>query len=99
VQVQADGEICRQALGLRETVLDKEHPSTLTSMNNLAGGLSDQGTYEQAEEMHRQTLSLTDTVLGKEHHDTVTSMSNLAEALCGQGGYEQAEEMHRQDSA
>ncbi len=25
----------RQALGLKETVLGKEYPSTLTSMNNL----------------------------------------------------------------
>jgi hypothetical protein len=45
----------RQALGLQETVLGKEHPSTLTSMNNLATVLSDQNKYEQAEEMHRQS--------------------------------------------
>jgi hypothetical protein len=36
----------REALRLRETVLGKEHPSTLTSMNNLAGVLRDQGKYE-----------------------------------------------------
>ena len=47
-------EIHRQVLGLTETVLDKEHPDTLTSMNNLATVLSDQGKYEQAEETHRQ---------------------------------------------
>jgi hypothetical protein len=40
-------------LGLRETVLGKEHPSTLTSMYNLAMVLKDQGKYEQAEEMRR----------------------------------------------
>lgn len=48
----------RQALALRETVLGKEHPSTLTSMNNLAGVLSRQGKYKEAEEMYRQMLAL-----------------------------------------
>jgi Tetratricopeptide repeat len=46
-------EMQLQALGLRGTVLGKEHPDTLTSMNNLALVLSQQGKYEQAEEMHR----------------------------------------------
>jgi hypothetical protein len=40
-------EMFRQALGLRETVLGKEHPVTLTGMNNLAVALRDQGKYEQ----------------------------------------------------
>jgi hypothetical protein len=42
-------------------------------MNNLAGVLSDQGEYEQAEEMHRQVLGLLETVLGKEHPSTLRS--------------------------
>jgi hypothetical protein len=37
----------RQALGLAETVLGNEHPSTLTSMN-LAEGMRDQGKYEHS---------------------------------------------------
>jgi len=47
-------------------------------MDNLAGVLSDQGKYEQAEEMHRQVPGLRETVLGKEHPSTLTSMNNLA---------------------
>ena len=43
----------REALRLSETALDKEHPDTLTSMNNLALVLDDQGKYKQAEKMHR----------------------------------------------
>ena len=39
-------------MGLRETVLGKEHPSTLASTNNLAIVLRGQGKYEQVEEMH-----------------------------------------------
>jgi tetratricopeptide (TPR) repeat protein len=51
-------EMNQQALSLRETVLGKEHPDTLASMNKLATVLSDQGKYEQAEEIHRQALRL-----------------------------------------
>ncbi len=79
-----------------EKMLGKEHPSTLTSMNNLAGVLSGQGKYKEAEEMHGQTLALRETVLGKEHPDTLGSMNNLAEVLSRQGKYDEAEEMHEQ---
>ena len=34
-----------------EKVLGKEHPSTLTSMNNLAEVLSRQGKYDEAERL------------------------------------------------
>ena len=74
-------------------MLGKEHPSTLTSMNNLVSVLKDQGKFEQAEEMLRQALGLMETVLGKEHPDTPGSMNNLAIVLSGQGKDEEAEEM------
>ena len=41
--------ICRQALALSEKVLGKEHPNTLSSMNNLALLLMSQGKYDEAE--------------------------------------------------
>jgi hypothetical protein len=44
--------IASKELGLCETMLGKEFPSTLTSINNLAGVLRDQGNYEEAEEMY-----------------------------------------------
>jgi hypothetical protein len=58
-------------------VLGKEHPDTLTRMNNLALVLGKQGKYEEAEAMHRQTLELREKVPGEEHPDT--DMSQLAE--------------------
>jgi Tetratricopeptide repeat len=64
-----------------ETVPGEEHPSTLTSMNNLVGVLSDQGKYMQAEEMHRQTLRLRETFLVKESSSTLRSIGNLASLL------------------
>ncbi|KAK4652643.1 hypothetical protein QC762_0075260 [Podospora pseudocomata] len=87
----------RQELQLREKVLGKEHPDTLTSMDNLAIVLDSQGKYEEAERMHRQALQLREKVLGKEHPDTLTSMDNLALVLHSQGKYEEAEQMHRQE--
>ena len=51
----------RQALGLVETVLGKEHPDTPGSMNNLAIVLSGQGKDEEAEEMLYQVLGLMET--------------------------------------
>jgi tetratricopeptide (TPR) repeat protein len=84
----------RQVLGLRETALGKEHPSTLTSMNNLAGVLRDQGKYEEAEEMYRQALRLRMMVLGKKHPSTLTSMNDLAGVLNDQGKYKEAEDRY-----
>jgi hypothetical protein len=55
---------------LSEKVLGKEHPDTLTSMNNLAFLLQSQGKYDEAEPISRQILALMEKVLGKEHPDT-----------------------------
>ena len=56
----------RDALRLSETVLGKEHPDTLTIMNNLANMLMDQGKNGEAEEMHQQALLI--GVDGCPHH-------------------------------
>ena len=77
--------LCRETLQLREKVLGKEHPQTLTSMNNLAGLFNSQGRYDAAEPLYRETLQLTEKVLGKEHPDTLRSMNNLAGLLNSQG--------------
>ncbi|KAK7991512.1 hypothetical protein PG988_000306 [Apiospora saccharicola] len=89
-------EMHRQTLALRETVLGREHPDTLASMNNLAISLRQQGKHAEAEQMHRQTLALRETVLGREHPDTLASMNNLAGSLQQQGKHAEAEQMHRQ---
>ncbi|KAI1159422.1 hypothetical protein F5B18DRAFT_587349 [Nemania serpens] len=86
----------RQTLQLYEGVLGREHPSTLSSINNLALVLGSQGKYGEAETMHRQTLQLKEGVLGREHPDTLSSMNNLALVLGSQGKYGEAEAMHRQ---
>ncbi|KAJ9660117.1 hypothetical protein H2201_007024 [Coniosporium apollinis] len=79
----------------REEVLGKEHPSTLASVNNLAGVLQDQGKYEEAEEMNRRVLEGREKVLGKEHPDTLTSVYCLAYLLHKRKQYKQAEVLHQ----
>lgn len=74
-------------------MLGKEHPNTLSSMNNLAWVLVRQGNYDEAEQIHRQTLALRETVLGKEHPDTLASMNNLAVLLDYQGNYDEAKQI------
>ena len=89
-------QMYRQMLELREKVLGKEHPHTLSSMNNLTLVLWRLGKYEEVEQMHRQTLKLREKVLGKEHPDTLSSMNNLGLMLDSLGKYEEAEQMYWQ---
>lgn len=84
----------RWALVAREKVLGREHPDTLTSVNNLGLVLDSQGKYEEAEAMHRWALEAREEVLGREHPDTLTSLNNLGNVLNRQGKYEEAEVMY-----
>ena len=68
-------------------------------MNNLALVLSDQGKYEEAEEMHRQALKLYETVLGEEHPDTLTSVYCLAYLLHLQQRVREATPLYQRASA
>ncbi|KAJ4179575.1 hypothetical protein NW767_014587 [Fusarium falciforme] len=88
-------QVTRRALEGREKVLGREHPHTLTSVNNLGLVLQSQGKYEEAEQMHRRALEASEKVLGREHPDTLTSVGNLGSVLQHQGKYEEAEPMNR----
>ncbi len=68
----------KAALQLLEKVLGKEHPSTLSSMNNLAGLYLKQGRYGEAKPLFKAALQLREKVLGKERADTQSSSHNLA---------------------
>jgi hypothetical protein len=85
----------REALGLREKVFGRDHPNTLTSMNNLAEVLRPQGKHDEAEALHREALhrealGLCEKVLGRDHPDTLMSMNNLAATLQCRGKYDAA---------
>ena len=70
----------RRALEGSERVLGKEHPDTLTCLNNLAGCMRALGDAAGALPLYRRVLESRERVLGKEHPDTLTSVNDLA--LC-----------------
>ena len=74
-------------------VLGVEHPSTLTTMGNLASIYSDQGRWKEAEELKIQVMETSKRVLGVEHPDTLTTMGNLAHTYSNQGRWKEAEEL------
>jgi tetratricopeptide (TPR) repeat protein len=79
-----------RALAIREKALGAEHPSTATSLNNLALLLASQGDYEGARPLDERALAIREKVLGPEHPDTAESLNNLAGLLYAQGDYEAA---------
>jgi tetratricopeptide (TPR) repeat protein len=89
--LQASGDtagalpLFRHALESRERVLGKEHPDTLSSVNNLAGCLDTMGEAEAALPLFRRALESCERVLGKDHPDTLRSVNNLAGCLSALG--------------
>jgi hypothetical protein len=77
----------------RRRVLGPEHPSTLTSMSNLASTYWNQGRWTEAEELGVQVMETRRRVLGPEHPDTLTSMNNLAWIWKSQGRNHEASEL------
>ncbi|KAK1974190.1 hypothetical protein LZ30DRAFT_570320, partial [Colletotrichum cereale] len=67
-----------QVMETRKRMLGDEHPSTLTSMANLASTYRNQGRWKEAEELFGRVMETSSRVLGDEHPDTLTSMGNLA---------------------
>ena len=66
--------LCRRALAIFKHALGSEHPDTLTSLNNLAGLLYEQGNYDASETLCRRALAINEKVLGVEHPDIVVSI-------------------------
>jgi hypothetical protein len=67
----------QRVLELRETVLGKEHPDTLTSMANLARMWKSQGRDREAIALMRQAEGLQKEVLGVNHPHTMNSSKAL----------------------
>ncbi len=78
-----------RALEIHERVLGTDHPSTATSLNNLAELYRTTGQYEQALPLYERALEIRERVLGADHPDTATSLNNLAGLYQATGQYEQ----------
>jgi tetratricopeptide (TPR) repeat protein len=81
----------REAMRIYEQVHGKEHPSTATTYNNLAGLYRLQGRYDEAEPLYKKALQIRENELGKNHPSTATSYNNLAYLYDSQRRYDKAE--------
>nr|VFK54661.1 MAG: Tetratricopeptide repeat-containing protein [Candidatus Kentron sp. TUN]VFK58106.1 MAG: Tetratricopeptide repeat-containing protein [Candidatus Kentron sp. TUN] len=78
------------ALEIQQQLHGEQHPTTATTLNNLAGLLDSQGKYEEAKPLYGQALTIRRSVLGEDHPHTATSLNNLASLLKSQGKYQEA---------
>jgi len=79
-----------KALQLYEKILGKEHPHTITSINNLATFYNAQGRYGEAEPFYTKALQLYEKILGKEHPHTITCGLNYIGLLVNKGSIKAA---------
>jgi len=75
---------------MNRDTLGEDHPTTLTSANNLALDLRALGEYQQARTLNEDTLTRCRRVLGEDHPQTLVSARNLAGDLRELGEYQQA---------
>ena len=68
-----DREYHERALSIWQETLGPQHPHVLSSYNNLAAVLSDQGDLKQAKEYHERGLAIRQQTLGPQHPDVAQS--------------------------
>ena len=83
--MDVEESLYRRAVEGREAKLGKDHPDTLSSVNNLAGLLTKQGKLEEAEALYRRALEGREAKLGKDHKSTRNSAMGLKNTLNRQG--------------
>ncbi|MEO1210788.1 MAG: tetratricopeptide repeat protein, partial [Cyanobacteria bacterium J06638_20] len=83
-----------QAVQLREAQLGPDHPSTATSLNNLALLYQSMGRYGEAEPLQLRDLAISEAQLGPNHPRTATSLNNLALLYRSMGRYGEAEPLY-----
>ena len=66
-----------RALAIDEKVLGPYHPSTASTLNNLALLLTDQGELAAARPLSERALAIREKVLGPDHPDTIASRRAL----------------------
>ncbi|OAG06554.1 uncharacterized protein CC84DRAFT_1142451 [Paraphaeosphaeria sporulosa] len=91
--VRSDAEeLFEQVVETSKIILGADHPSTLSSISNLAS----QGRWDDAEKLLKQVLETRMMKLGADHPDTLSSMANLASTYRNQGRWDEAEKLEVQ---
>ncbi|KAJ3295359.1 Kinesin light chain 3 [Borealophlyctis nickersoniae] len=86
--------LCVDSLEIFRRVLGKDHPDTLSSIDNLAGLYMDQGKYGKAEPLYVDCRERSRRMLGEDHPDTLMTINNLAGLYKNQGKYGKAEPLY-----
>ncbi|KAF8251752.1 hypothetical protein K440DRAFT_578571 [Wilcoxina mikolae CBS 423.85] len=82
-----------QVVEARKRLFGVEHPSTLTSMGNLASTYKGLGRLKEAEQLEVQVVEAEKRLLGVEHPSTLTGMNNYAFTLKSLGRANEAIKM------
>ena len=82
-----------EALEAKRATLGPKHPSTLTSVTNLAQLLMAQGRLGEAEVLAREVLTGRRSILGIAHPHTQGSHQLLLGLLTAQGKHREAREL------
>ena len=64
--------------------LGADHPSTLTTVHNMALVFDNQGQYDKALEYLERALASREKSLGVGHPSTLTTIHNIAIVICNQ---------------
>jgi tetratricopeptide (TPR) repeat protein len=88
-----------RSLAIYEKQLGTEHPTTASSLNNIAILYYLMGRFEGAELLYVKALAIYEKHLGAEHPDTATGLNNIAELYRAIGRYEEAEPLYARSLA
>ncbi len=89
-------ELAERVLAIRKEILEPDHPSVATSLNNLAALYRSMGRYAKAEPLYQQSLAIRKQQLGPDHPHVATSLNNLALFYQSMGRYAEAEPLYQQ---
>ncbi len=86
----------REELALNERIYGSEHPTTISSLNNLATVLFDQRRVAEADAMFERVLAARRAQYGADHPAVATAANNHANALLALGRLDEAEPVARE---
>ncbi|KAI1628031.1 hypothetical protein EDD37DRAFT_678120 [Exophiala viscosa] len=82
-----------RALALHESILGRDHRSTLVVMNDMGAIYEEQGKLERAEETFQQALHILKKIVGPKDRLTLRVLGNLGRIYQIRGRLEEAEEV------
>jgi len=89
----------QHALAIHEKALGPEHPSTATSLNNLATLYRAMDDYTKVEPLYQRALTIYEKSMGPEHPSTADNLNNLAELYASSGKSQKAHQLQMRTQA